>query len=338
MKFLLLLVASTSLVINVSANSSGTGSCAAGIACVGGTHLNYGPTSSPLREGAAGTLPEALVTVSLNGVTLTPGTTATFVSGVDLAWVVTSTGAVPYKGIFVRVQAGTDNVFTLTGDGSGLSLSPLCDALTDNVIGVTQNNAGTKLTNSGVMNFSGTGTVSMDVTLVFDNTLTSVYASSNFPLTIGGAPVAPTPVAPVPAVGSPTGSPAGVPTAPTGTSAPAAAPVPSSTTAAPVAAPVPSAPTAPVPTAPSEPTAPTSDECPEGSKKSGKGKGDDSGKGKGSGSGKSMKMCKGGMMMGMETKTPKSPKTPKADEPKSTKAPKAEGDGKGKGDARRYLK
>jgi hypothetical protein len=337
MKFFSLLIALTTLVTKVAGNSAGTGSCAAGIASVGGTHLNYGPTSSPLRDGGAFTLTDSFVSVSISGVTLTPGTAATFDSGMDLAWTVSSLQA-PYKGIFVRVQAGTDNVFTLTGDGTGLSSVALCDALTENVLGVNHNTAAIKTTNSGVMNFVGSGSVSMDVTIVFDNTVSSVYASSNFPLTIGGAPVAP-----VPTTG--TASPAGVPTAPVspGTSAPAAAPSPTVPTAptAPVSPGTPApAPAPTVPTLPTAPTAPTSDECPEGSKKSGKGKGGDSGKGKGSGSGSGkMMMCKGGMMMGMETKTPKSPKTPKAEDDAKGKESDKKGKGsEGKGDARRYLK
>jgi hypothetical protein len=210
-------LAFVALVTKVAANSSGTGSCAAGIASVGGTHLNFGPTSSPLRDGGVFTLTESFVSVSISGVTLTPGIAATFDSGVDLAWTVSSP-EIPYKGIFVRIQAGTDNVFTLTGDGTGLSSAALCDALTENVMGVNHNTAAIKSTNSGVMNFVGSGSVSMDVTIVFDNTVSSVYASSNFPLTIGGAPVAP-----VPTTG--TASPAGVPTplVSPGTSPPAVA-------------------------------------------------------------------------------------------------------------------
>jgi hypothetical protein len=310
----ILVIVAVSVVNKVSANTAGTGSCAAGIAAIGGSHLDYGPNTVPFKDGGFGSLAQFVTTVQLGGTTLVAGVPSTFPANTDLTWTVTA-GQAPttgqqlsYKGIFVRVQADTSNSFTNVGTQTDLQNVMLCDALTENVVGVSHTNAAAKTTNSGVLNFSAGGPATMDISIVFINdNVASFYAFSSFPITIGtGTPVA----APV--------------------STPVAAPV-----ATPVAAPVVAAPTgtAPVATPPTaEPPAPTGTdaECPDDGK--GKGKG-----GKGGMMGMMSMKCKGGMMMGMETKSPKSPKTPKSGEGKG-KGSNTTDTGKGKGDGRvRYL-
>jgi hypothetical protein len=300
----ILIIVVVSVVSKVSANSSGTGSCAAGVASLGGPHA----------AGAIGTLPEGATVVQIGSTILTAGTPSTFPANTDLTWTVTA-AQVPYKGIFVRVQADASIAFTNVGTQADLQNVALCDALTDNVVGVTHRTSALKSTNSGVLNFSAQGSAIMDIAVVFfSNATLSISAFSSFPITIGTG--APTPAAPTPVaapVATPVAAPvvAGTPTAP-----------------APVAAPTATAPVATPPTA--EPPAPTDAECPDDGK--GKGKG-----GKGGMMGMMSMKCKGGMMMGMETKSPKSPKTPKSGEGKG-KGSNTTDTGKGKGDGRvRYL-
>jgi hypothetical protein len=120
-----------SSLLPIIVDSFGTGSCAAGVAAIGGTHLDYGPDSVSMRQGAQGTLFEGAITVEINGKSLTADASATFP---DLTWTVTAK-QVPYKGIFVWVQAADGNSFTHTGVGTGLQNVALYDALTENVIG-----------------------------------------------------------------------------------------------------------------------------------------------------------------------------------------------------------
>jgi hypothetical protein len=217
----ILVIVAVSIVSKVSANTSGTGSCAAGIAAIGDTHLDYGPTSPSQREGAMGSLMQLFTTVQLGGTTLVAGVPYTFPANTDLTWTVTA-GQTPegtqlsYKGIFVQVQAYASNLFTNVGIQADLQNVMLCDALTENVVGVSHTNAALKTTNSGVLNFSAEGSASMDISIVFDNTVYSLYAFSSFPITIGtGTPVAPTaPGAPSSSVSTPVRSPAALPAPP----------------------------------------------------------------------------------------------------------------------------
>ena len=189
-------VVAANLVNNVAANSIGTGSCAAGISAIGGTHLDFGPDSPSKRMGKIGTVFEGATEIRINGILLTANTPASFPPNTDLTWTAEAMVS-PFKGIFVRVQAADDNIFTHTGVSEGLQNAALCDLLETNVIGISHSSATPKVLSSGVMNFSSEGSVTMDISLVFDNVATAVSAFSSYPLTIEvGAPV-PTPIAPV---------------------------------------------------------------------------------------------------------------------------------------------
>jgi hypothetical protein len=285
---LIAFVAAISHVAIVSANSSGAGSCSAGVAAIGGTHLDFGPNSVSMRMGAIGTIFEAASIVEINGIRLTADTPASFPANTDLTWTVTAE-QVPYKGIFVRVQAADDNAFTHTGVGTNLKNEAFCDALTENVIGVSHNSPAPKVTTSGIMNFSGEGSVTMDISLVFDNIQFAISAFSSYPLTIvADTPTAPTPMAPVPIapspVAAPTESPVGVPTiqpAPVDVTVPSEPPVD-----IPVETPIPVY----LPVDTPQPT----DECPDDEKGKGMGSKGKDGKDKG------VKKCKEGMMDGKE--------------------------------------
>ena len=293
----------------VSGFTTGTGSCAAGVESIentapGNSHILYdgypGDTTST-RPGVRGTLTDALTSLSINGVTVTDfAATVSVPVGTDVTWEVVAE-QMDFKGIFVRVEKSSADFTLVAADTTTLQPVALCDALTG-VEGLTHLNSAVKTSSSGTFNFASAGAATLDITLVFNNVESSVYAWSSIALNAedAGAPVAPTPVA------APVDAPLAVPVA---TPAPVAD-VPTDATPAPVDVPTETPPPA-VPTVPTvePPTAePPTDECPEGKGKGkGKGKGeedDEEGKGKGMGMmGKKGKKCK---------KAPKEPKTPKA--------------------------
>jgi hypothetical protein len=198
------IAAAVVLLTNVSANSGATGSCAAGIDAIGGTHLDFGPNSTSKREGGVGTLFEGATTVEIDGITLTADTPTTFPANTDLTWTV-STERVPFKGIFVRAQAADDNAFTHTGVGTDLQNVALCNSVPGNVKGVSHNSPALKAESSGILNFSLDGPVTVDISIVYDNTDLAVSAFSSYPLIIGEVPPTPPPtsVAPVPVASTP---------------------------------------------------------------------------------------------------------------------------------------
>jgi hypothetical protein len=302
-------IVAITLTPEVSGFSSGVGSCGAGITAIentspGNNHIQYAgyPGSTSTRQGGRGTLADGAVLLQLNGVVIDPAATTTLPVGTNILWEVIST-QVTYKGIFVRVEKSSDD-FTNVGADATLANVASCDALTG-VVGVNHVSSAAKTASSGTINFSSAGTATLDVTVVFDNVDTSLYAWSSYALNIGAdVPVAPTVTEPV---AEPVAAPVMVP-----------APVDVPVTEPPVAVPStepPVPPTVEPPTAepPTDvpPTAepPTTDECPEDvSKGMGKKKKD---MGEGMGSGKMNK--KDDKMKKMKCKKlPKEPKTPKA--------------------------
>jgi hypothetical protein len=184
-QLLLTFVTVLHLVHQVTAGSFGMGSCDAGIAAIAGTHLDYGPTSPSMRQGAQLSFEDAELVVLLDGTTLIPNTQANFRSNTDLTWTILSE-LVPYKGLLVRVQSNESNVFTNVGIEDTLQGVGLCAAFSpENVEAVCHNSPSLKSNNSGVLYFSGEGPVIMDISIVFENTVTSLYAFASFPLWIG---------------------------------------------------------------------------------------------------------------------------------------------------------
>lgn len=189
--FLVTAVTAVTLVFMSSVVDSlpnGAGSCVAGMAAVGGFHLEYGPGSPyPDRIGVKNaTLSDVQVNVTINGVMLEPFTTTktTFKSDNDLVWRVESS-EVAYQGILVRVEAPEDVLFSNTGNGELLKNADVCNTAGGNVVGVTHFNATEKLFSSGTLVFAEAGSATIDVTIVFrnDNNI-SLYGYSAYTITI----------------------------------------------------------------------------------------------------------------------------------------------------------
>jgi hypothetical protein len=225
---LLLTICTVTFACNVSATPNGAGSCAAGIAAIEtenpnadgprNRHIQYAgfPGSTETRPGNSGTLFEGATIVTLNGEPLVPNASNRVPSGAELVWEITAQ-QVAFKGLLVRVEKASDD-FTVVGSDDTLQNSALCDAF-PGVIGVTHVTNTPKPVSSGTMSFTSGGTATLDITVVYDNVMSSLYAFNTFELLIEGvetpAPVdvpaappvtVPTPL-PVPSADTPTVSP-----------------------------------------------------------------------------------------------------------------------------------
>ena len=76
---------------------------------------------------------------------------------------------VAFKGLLVRVEKESDD-FALVGSDDTLQNSLLCDAF-QRVIGVTHTSNEPKPVISGTLGFSSGGTATLDITVVYDNTI-----------------------------------------------------------------------------------------------------------------------------------------------------------------------
>ena len=76
---------------------------------------------------------------------------------------------VAFKGLLVRVEKESDD-FALVGSDDTLQNSLLCDAF-QGVIGVTHTSNEPKPVSSGTLDFSSGGTATLDITVVYDNTI-----------------------------------------------------------------------------------------------------------------------------------------------------------------------
>lgn len=149
------------LVSSASAFPSGAGGCAGGMAAVSRSHLT--------RDNlVTGTLDDADIVVSLDGVELDPTVTTDFPAGQLLTLTVTSPDE--FRGVLMRVEADDATVDTsgalledsdLLQDASSVCAAP--------VVGVTHNSRAPKLTASAVLIIPEVGGVTLDVTIVFSN-------------------------------------------------------------------------------------------------------------------------------------------------------------------------
>ena len=193
----ILTIVTATLLSDVSGFTTGTGSCTAGVESIentvpGNSHILYmgypGDTTST-RLGARGNLTEAFILVRINGVTVTDfAATVSVPVGTDITWEVVA-AQVDYKGIFVRVEKSSADFTLVAADTTTLQPVALCDALTG-VEGLTHLNSAEKTTSAGTFNFASAGAATLDITLVFDNVMTSVYAWSSIALNAEGTPVA----------------------------------------------------------------------------------------------------------------------------------------------------
>ena len=276
------------LISNVTGNKGGTGSCEAGISSLAGSnHLDA------TRPGGPRIFADVAM-LQINGVPVDPESTTMVPKGV-VTWDVVA-NEIKYKGIFVRVKKMSDDFTLVASDTTSLKDVEMCDTF-DGVLGVTHRSSDLKAMSSGTVEFSSAGTATMDVILVFDNTMSSVYAVSSFVLDVVDAPSTPEPAAaPV--------------AAPTPVAIPASTPAPAAVTPSPVDVPIQTSPpvtdsprtTDPPTTEPPNAEPPETDECSEGKSMEGKMGNGEEGAGRGMG-----KMSKNGKKCKklMEPKTPK---------------------------------
>ena len=189
---------STWFVGGTSGISTGNGACGAGISGIemdhpDNTHIQFegfpGSTTST-RKGRRSTLTDAACVLRMNGVAIDRDVTTSFPVGTDVTWEVIATQG-SYKGILVRLEKSSDDFILVSANATDLQNVTLCDAIAG-VAGLSHTSSEPKTSSSGTMHFASSGTATLDVTLVFENVETSVYAWSSFTLNIkDDTPLAP---------------------------------------------------------------------------------------------------------------------------------------------------
>ena len=195
------------LLQSANALPSGAAGCAGGAAAVGGSHLDFGPGSTSGREGNSGTLADGATILTIGGMQMEEGVTATFPTEIDLPWEVQGF-QIDYRGLLVRLEAptGVNLSGAITGEGAELQVAYTCIGQEGNVVGITHTSNSDKGVTGGIVRFDVPTTgVTFDVTAVYRNGNVapdnfSIYAYSGFTANFeGAAPVAPAPVlVPVP--------------------------------------------------------------------------------------------------------------------------------------------
>jgi hypothetical protein len=170
----------------VHAYPSASGSCAAGVGSVQGSHLS--------SRAITGTLAKGGFSVSLGGVNLVADGTTTFPINTNTP--LTLTGTKSFKGFLMRLgsQGGVTTTTALSA-GSSMQVLNLCtDA---GVGGVTQTSSSSKSTVTATLNMGAASSgMPLDVVVVVSNSGTSEYYHSQFFLTSAAAAVVPVTPAP----------------------------------------------------------------------------------------------------------------------------------------------
>ena len=153
--------------------STGAGGCAGGVPAVAGLHIRDDQTTGSLADGG--------VTISVGGTELAAGATVDATAMEEVTITATATGS-PFKGILVRLESGaTDMSGVLTSSSALLSDAAACSAP---VAGITHTSSEPKTSADVTMLADAAMEVSMDVTVVMDNSATSEYYHSTFTLNV----------------------------------------------------------------------------------------------------------------------------------------------------------
>jgi hypothetical protein len=217
---LLLVWQPTTNTLLVQAYSTGAGACPAGVAAVGGFHLD----ASNGRTVQTGELFQGGVSVTLSSSSmdspLVPNQATTIATQTDYTLTVATTAEQGFRGILLRLGGGGDSAEdedTMTivpTDAATLQEANACTT-ERNAVGVTHVDNVPKLAVSAVIRFDAPGTKMLDITLVGANLETvSVYGYNGFVLDVQGPAATTTTNAPVAATLAPgqTHSPSASPT------------------------------------------------------------------------------------------------------------------------------
>ena len=213
MKFASLIFAAASLVGNASAFSTGAGGCAPDEPAVQGLHLRDGATTGSLSDGG--------VTFAIGDIAMSAGGTVT-VGSDDSVSLVTTAADLPIRGILMRVSGADDLEGVLTGDDAALLQdAQACASFGSAVAALTHTSPVDKTEIAMTLDLAGTTATSLtiDLTVVMDNTGSSIYYYDQFTLTAeepAGVDSTPTDV-PVDNGPAPTEAPAADPPMPTPT-------------------------------------------------------------------------------------------------------------------------
>ena len=171
---------------SVVARENGTAQCNSGSAAVDDPNESY----------LTGTLSDAAAVFSVDGIDLSPGVVEEFRQIIGLPWSIEAF-KFAFTGFLVRVQAAEENLFFSVPyavlleddrriDFTGIQKSAECEALPENVEGITHTTSDNKVFANGTINFAFPGNVTIDVTVIFtdENTTQELYAFDQFTLSI----------------------------------------------------------------------------------------------------------------------------------------------------------
>lgn len=161
--FLLTLAASPLSLIKVSsAFPTGAGGCNGGGAAVGGSHLDGSKTIE------SGTLTDGDYQVLIDGVLLEEGGSDVTISVGQDAVITVESGATPFRGILIRVEADSVDAADVAAlePGDNLQLAGACEAP---VVGATHTINDEKTSASAILRFDEVTDFSLDITIVLEN-------------------------------------------------------------------------------------------------------------------------------------------------------------------------
>jgi hypothetical protein len=172
------------LLVVVQAYSTGAGACPAGVAAVGGFHLD----ASNGRTVQTGELYQGGVSVTLSNIQspLVPMQATTIATQTEYTLTVATTNEQGFKGILLRL-GGSETMTIQPTDATILQEASACTTESNYAVGVTHVNNAPKLSVSALVRFDAPGTVALDITLVGINADTvSVYGYNGFVLDVQG--------------------------------------------------------------------------------------------------------------------------------------------------------
>ena len=166
----------------VSAYPNGAGSCVAGQAAIGGSHLEATWDGSARTFGVlSGSLAEGEVQVSLGGIPLDPTPPeGTFTAGEDYTISVVGILYDGYKGLLIRMESEGGEL-DLTGalqPGENTKVADICKFP---VVGITHEDNTFKKESTGTIRLDQAGEVVLDITMVgINDDFASVYGYTRF--------------------------------------------------------------------------------------------------------------------------------------------------------------
>jgi hypothetical protein len=181
----LLLLASSLLVVPVAGFPSGAGGCVTGDASVSGLHI-------PSTTGDI-TLSGNGIEVSVDGTVLVPGTPLSITAGEEHEITVSATGTTPFRGFLIALSTATELDLSAALSPQDTAIAQIAGACSAPLFGVTHTSRDDKTTATALLNLAEDAELVLDVTAVILNSGgVSQYGYGGFQLSNGAGGAAAT--------------------------------------------------------------------------------------------------------------------------------------------------